>query len=310
MFSADSAYSFFKLIELLMNDFHHPDHNLQRWVRRCNARDLTRFASLRIGDTVIGWVPKDHRSRFREHSAVFGVTDTEVWVQEHLNTPEARTSAVGEVLAEWRKRGWVPGWRDELYRVSTRFDDEPLLLVERAAAQPLGICSYGVHLNGFVEKSEGLWMWIARRAKDRPHYPGYLDQLVAGGLTAGQSAWEVTLRECWEEAGIPESLAQRCRPNGFVTVFMDHYGLIKRDLLFTYDLELPEDFEPENTDGEVEGFELLPIEEVVRLVAETDEIKLNCNLVIIDFFVRHGILTPEHPHYSAIVLGLRAGGCA
>ena len=53
MLSADSAYSFFKLIELLMNDFHHPDHNLQRWVRRCNARDLTRFASLRIGDTVI-----------------------------------------------------------------------------------------------------------------------------------------------------------------------------------------------------------------------------------------------------------------
>lgn len=293
-----------------MNNPQNPEHNLQRWVQRCNTRDLSNFAPLRIGDLPVGWVPKDHLSRFREHDAVFAVTEDGVRIQDALATPEARTDAVGAVLAEWRERGWIPGWRDELYRVSTRFDDEPLMLVERAAAQPLGICSYGIHLNGFVQKPDGLWMWIARRAKDRPHYPGYLDHLVAGGLTAGQSAWEVAIRECWEEAGIPESLAQRCRPNGFVTVFMDHYGLIKRDLLFTYDLELPEDFEPENTDGEVEGFELLPIGEVVRLVADTDEVKLNCNLVIIDFFVRHGILTPEHPHYSEIVLGLRAGGCA
>ncbi|HIL87740.1 MAG TPA: DUF4743 domain-containing protein [Deltaproteobacteria bacterium] len=293
-----------------MGDSDGTDHNLQRWVRRCNARDLTRFAPLRIGDVSIGWIPKEHLPRFQNHSDVFGVTEAEVWLQEHLSIPAARTSAVGEVLAEWRKCGWIPGWRDELYRVSTRFDAEPLMLVERAAAQPLGICSYGVHLNGFVQKPDGLWMWLARRAQDRPNYPGYLDHLVAGGLTAGQSAWEVAIRECWEEAGVPESLAQRCRPTGFITVFMDHYGLIKRDLLFTYDLELPEDFEPENTDGEVEDFQLLPIEEVVRLVAETDEVKLNCNLVLLDFFVRHGILTPEHPHYSEIVLGLRAGGSA
>ena len=35
------------------------------------------------------------------------------------------------------------------------------------------------------------------------------------------------------------------------------------------------------------------------------EFKFNCNLVIIDFLVRHGFITPEEPDYMAIVAGLR-----
>ena len=79
----------------------------------------------------------------------------------------------------------------------------------------------------------------------------------------------------------------------------------RRDVLYCYDLELPEDFVPRNTDGEVEEFRLLPIEEVARLVRETDDFKLNCNLVIIDFLIRHGLLPPDHDDYLSLVSGLR-----
>ena len=33
--------------------------------------------------------------------------------------------------------------------------------------------------------------------------------------------------------------------------------------------------------------------------------KFNCNLVLIDFFVRHGLIGPEDPDYVAICRGLR-----
>jgi hypothetical protein len=70
-------------------------------------------------------------------------------------------------------------------------------------------------------------------------------------------------------------------------------------------VELSPDFEPQNTDGEVESFTLLPLEEVARLVRDTDEFKLNCNLVIIDFLLRHGYLAPEHEEYLDLATGLR-----
>ena len=59
-----------------------------------------------------------------------------------------------------------------------------------------------------------------------------------------------------------------------------------------------------NGDGEVAEFILLPVAEVARLVAQTDEFKLNCNLVVIDFLVRHGIINPETPGYLDLVQGL------
>ena len=49
----------------------------------------------------------------------------------------------------------------------------------------------------------------------------------------------------------------------------------------------------------------MPIAEVVRLVAETDEIKTNCNLVVLDFLVRHGGLHADQAYYAELVEGLR-----
>jgi hypothetical protein len=44
---------------------------------------------------------------------------------------------------------------------------------------------------------------------------------------------------------------------------------------------------------------------VAQIVAETNDFKYNCNLVLIDFFVRHGLVDPADPDYLAIVKGLR-----
>ena len=40
------------------------------------------------------------------------------------------------------------------------------------------------------------------------------------------------------------------------------------------------------------------------IVKNSDDFKLNCNLVIIDFLVRHGYITPKDEDYLEIVRGL------
>jgi hypothetical protein len=85
-------------------------------------------------------------------------------------------------------------------------------------------------------------------------------------------------------------------------------GGLKPDVLFCYDLELPPDFVPVPQDGEVEAFERWPLARVAAVVAASKTYKDNCNLVVIDFLVRHGAIAPEAPGYVELVHALRAGG--
>ncbi|MED6310149.1 MAG: hypothetical protein VX624_09650 [Pseudomonadota bacterium] len=71
---------------------------------------------------------------------------------------------------------------------------------------------------------------------------------------------------------------------------------------------MPADFEPVAADGEVDEFMLWPIEQVAAKVRDTFAFKFNCNLVIIDFLIRHGILDPDsEPDYTDLCRGLYKG---
>ena len=80
---------------------------------------------------------------------------------------------------------------------------------------------------------------------------------------------------------------------------------LRRDRLHCYDLDLPADFIPHAADGEVEAFELWPIARVVQRVRDTQDFKFNVNLVLIDLFLRQGLIAgPESEELRA---GLRDG---
>lgn len=42
------------------------------------------------------------------------------------------------------------------------------------------------------------------------------------------------------------------------------------------------------SDGEVDGFKLIPVKQVAEVIRKTHLFKPNCALVIIDFLFRHG----------------------
>lgn len=204
-----------------------------------------------------------------------------------------RSQAVADVTRRLAAKGRIRSLTGEHYAVVQRFGDAPLLQVDRAAVQWLGVRPFGVHLNGFVRTTNGLAMWIAQRSLVKPTWPGRLDNLVAGGQPIGLSLHDNLRKECGEEAGIPADLASRAVPVSTITyVTADPNGL-KPDTLFCYDLELPPDFVPTPVDGEVERFFLLGIDEVKAIVRDSTRFKPNCSLVVLDFLLRHGLLDGE-----------------
>lgn len=83
-------------------------------------------------------------------------------------------------------------------------------------------------------------------------------------------------------------------------------GLLQPEAQFVYDSELREGegVVPAPRGGEAEGFELMGTEEV-REALRRGNFKPNTALVMPDFFVRHGVLTPENePDYVQTVARL------
>ena len=52
-----------------------------------------------------------------------------------------------------------------------------------------GARAYGVHVNGYVRTPDGgIELWVARRSKTKPTWPGMLDHIVAGGQARAAAA--------------------------------------------------------------------------------------------------------------------------
>lgn len=275
-------------------------------LRSCNAHDLRNFRRFIVDGRSVGWVRHGLAARLAEERSVFSVTEDAVYLSPSLTDPEDRSRAVAGILPRLVEEGVIDRLRGEQYAVLPRWGEPPLMKLDRAAVPYFGIRSYGVHVNGYVRRADGLHLWIGRRNADRHVAPGKLDNLVAGGLPYGLTIEEDLVKEAGEEADIGRDLALTAVPVGAVTYVMEQEQGLKPDTLFVYDLELDEAFRPRNTDGEVAGFTLMPLEEVARLVRETDEFKFNVNLVILDFLIRHGRIRPDDPEYPDLVTGLHA----
>jgi len=238
-------------------------------------------------------------------SNIFVLENNTFALIERLKTFDERTEAL-EVLARQVFEDKISNnFMNELYPIIESFTSEPLAYVDRSISSLLGLRSFGQHLNAYVMTESGMKMWIARRAYDRGYEAGKLDHMVAGGLAYDVKPSDNLEKECYEEAGMTVELAKTAKSVGFVTYKYDYTLGGKEDILYCYDIELDESFTPVCTDGEVEEFYLMPIEEVVEIVRTSNDFKVNCNLVIIDFLVRHGYLSSDDKDYIEIVNGLR-----
>lgn len=268
-------------------------------INECNTFVPAGFIPFIIEEQCVGLVKQDFAERLSLFPSVFVIADGSITFTAMQKTAGERTTAAIEVVQSLLEQRVIQYILDEPYPVKGH-NDETFFVIDRALVPYFGFRSFGQHLNGFVRKSGQLFVWVAQRAKDRRIFPGMLDNLVAGGLPHGLSLEENLLKECYEEAGMPANIARMARPVGAIT----YNGLSPRgykpDTLYCYDIELSEKFQPVNTDGEVEKFELMPINMVLDIVRQEQRFKPNCNLVLIDFFIRHGLIDAQDPEFLPI----------
>ena len=267
------------------------------------ARPRRRYRPLRVGRNIAGWIDDARALRLGAFADVFEVQDDAIVLTPGLDDAAAATTALDRVARALAAEGRLTAWRDERYAVVPSFGAPPLFLLERAAARYFGVHTYAAHVNGLVRRDEDVAMWIARRSPTKAIDPGLLDNLVGGGIAAGQEIATTVVKEAWEEAGIAESLARQACLAGSVDICREQTDGLQRETIFVHDLWLPAASVPAGQDGEVVGHRLVSLPEAARLIANAsgpDVVTADASLVVVDCLLRQGAIDPDAPGYAAL----------
>lgn len=277
-------------------------------INRCNRWNPSEFLPLMAGDKLMGMMRPETALYLSDFPDLFVQHNGKVGLAERWKTPADRTAAFRPIAERLALEGLIDKLRDEDYRVVTQWGEESLMAIDRAAVALLGIKAFGLHVNGMVllEHDKDLQLWIGKRSANKGVEPGKYDNMVAGGQPAGLSLQENLLKESAEEAGFGPDLVKRAQPVSLITYCMEDGRGLKRDTLFVYDMLVPEGTEPKAVDGEMEGFVRMRRGMILNMLrGEGFPFKFNVALVLIDFLIRHGFITPEtEPDYPALVTGL------
>lgn len=275
-------------------------HNDDPWSDRSLTPLLVAEGGLQIGflsAPVVAAIQESGRGAFE-----CGKQGAAVWIRSELDTLAKRSEALQVVVEDWRDRRLFPdpldGWRDELYAIygptSPPSSSSVLLHLERSACALFGFATFGVHAIAYTPDYQ---IWVPRRASTKSTWPGYLDNSVAGGITAGDMPFESMVRECGEEAGLDRTLVERVmKQTGVISYFYrtkPPARWCQPEVEYTYDIPLESSVTLRPVDGEAESFALMSVNEVLDKMRE-GLFKPNCAMVLIDFLIRHGKLTAEN----------------
>jgi len=227
-----------------------PRGSLLRIVQRVDAfvLDGRTTAPLVVDGCVVGYVKSDVLAEIKQNHADVLRVDADKhevsFAGSVAATFEARSGALEGVVTRWRAQGLFPaalkGWRNEKSPIPAQgnlLSSDPLLFeLERSAVGLFGLPGFGVHLNGYVRRSNGaaIHMWIARRSLRKQTYPGMLDNIVAGGMPTGMSIPDNLAKECEEEAGMSPALARTARPVGAINYIHENDRGIHPETQFIY----------------------------------------------------------------------------
>ncbi|GFF78388.1 uncharacterized protein YJR142W [Aspergillus lentulus] len=252
------------------------------------------------------------------------------WPKEHwmidsgtivlINPPDSaastRTRIIQDAITRMIEAGYtdiLKGWRNERFPVYGPSGDV-ILEIERSASSLFGIVTSGVQMLCYVKDANGIRLWIAKRSMQKQTYPGMLDCTAAGALSAGESPRSAMVLEATEEASIAREIIESgMRYIGAISYFhmkgssvaFGSEGCSTTVLLpeveYLFELQLDEDTVPRPKDSEVENFRLWNVDQVLDALGR-GLFKPNSAVVVIDFFIRHGVIMPEtEPMYEEII---------
>jgi len=274
-------------------------------IAAARAHDASRRAPFFVGETgaaplTIGSVAHAHLPALRRWPQWLQVDERAVTL--HC-AAAARDDALATMHDALRRDGLIVAWRDEAFALLTVDGEATGVKIERAAARFWGSLTLGAHCNGYVADASGqpAQLWIARRSFTKATDPGKLDNLVGGGVPAGQSPRETVIREAWEEAGLAPPQLRSLARGRVLKLLRDIPEGLQREWIHVYDLELPAGATPRNQDGEVTELALRPLPQALALAAG-GEMTVDASLVTLDFALRHRLLDEADVAASAAAL--------
>jgi 8-oxo-dGTP pyrophosphatase MutT (NUDIX family) len=215
----------------------------------------------------MGWVSNERAQDLVALLPGCTITQGRLHWQSAADHALQRSQALQAFLVHQAAQGRLTGWRGEFFAwwpdkpaFPPALDVSPFLCVERAGFRHLGMMSHAVHIHGFLPQGD---LWCGRRSGQKATDPGLLDNVAAGGLTAGESPLTTAVRELAEEASLHLPNPDRLRWCGAIrTQRLEPQGWHDEQLL-VYTLHLSEQEIPINADGEVQEFLRLNPGEVV-----------------------------------------------
>ena len=206
-------------------------------------------------------------------------------------TLQATETTLAALNAALRAQSLILAWRDEPFAIFDPASGTRLGTMERAAARFWGTLTLGAHANGYVADAMGrpTHLWIAQRAFTKATDPGKHDNLIGGGVPDGQSPLQTLVREGWEEAGLLPAQLHTATAGSVLRLQRDVAEGLQHEWLYVFDLPLPADARPHNQDGEVAGFDCLPLAQALQLAAG-DTMTVDAALVTLDFALRRALL--------------------
>lgn len=189
-----------------------------------------------------------------------------VW---HLDVPaHAATDALNTLAADLRDQGRCGPWRNEQLAVCNPAG-ERVGTVERGAVRVLGVATRAVHLVGLAPDGR---MWVQQRSETKPNNPGLWDTLMGGMVSCADSLPQALARETWEEAGLRVEALRGLQHGGHVDFSRPSREgggvgyMVER--IDWFRAQVPSGVVPCNQDGEVQRFDLLPLDAVRAQVAQ------------------------------------------
>jgi 8-oxo-dGTP pyrophosphatase MutT (NUDIX family) len=243
------------------------------------------WLTIRYGSQVIGHIQPDYIPIINSYLEKTDCTAI-VHYGEHLQieklSPYLLSQELQELAEHLKREGLIPGWRNEHFAWLDTLGHERFRM-ERAAFRSLGMHSRACHINGYTNNKE---LWLGKRSPNKATDPNMLDNIAAGGLSADETLHQCAIRELWEEAGVHLEIAKLVEPVASIHVRrIDEIKGLHDESIYTFDLPLPEDFIPENKDGEVAGFVKVPYLEAADLIL-AGELTPDAAVVSADFLLR------------------------
>lgn len=255
------------------------------YLARVSRVDISTFSPLYFGDVRLGWVNATWRERLLStEDRLFEARAKQLTCRVKADY-QTLSQQLAVAAQRWYDTGWLPGWRNENFQACLP-NGMPIFELERAAFRPLGLTSHAVHLNGLCRMPNGeIRMWLGRRSPDKAVDPNRMDNMVGGGVAAGETIKLACEREGWEEAGLSANLLRGLQQNALLLAERPVPRGLHREWLHVFDIWLPLGMVPCNQDGEMAEHRCLTLEEVESLVI-AERFMIDAALVAVDCLSR------------------------